>query len=56
MGMKSKSTHFGSGAGGQSIKTDKSPIKTKGDHSYKGKQKIFDKTGHVTFNSISSRF
>ena len=44
MGMKSKSAHFGSGAGGPSIKIGKSPIKTKGDHSYKSKQKIFDKT------------
>ena len=44
MGMKSKSGHFaGSGAGGPSIKAGKSPIKIKGDNSYKNKQKIFDK-------------
>ena len=55
MGMKSKSAHFGSGAGGPSTKTGKSPIKINGDNSCKSKQKIFDKTGHVTFNSISSR-
>ena len=55
MGMKSKSAHLGNGAGGPSIKTGKSPIKIKGDHNYKSKQKIFDETGHVTFNSISSR-
>lgn len=55
MGMKSKSAHFGRGAGGPSTKTGKSPIKINEDYSCKSKQKIFDKTGHVTFNSISSR-
>ena len=55
MGMKSKSAHFGSGAGGPSTKLGKSPVKNKGDKSCKIKQKIFDERGHVTFNSISSR-
>lgn len=53
--MKSKSAHFGTGAGGPSIKTGKIPIKTNEDHSRKIKQKIFDKTGHVTLYSIASR-
>ena len=51
MGMKSKSGHFpsGNGAGGQSKRTGKSPIKSQ------GKKPIFDEKGHVTFNSIAAR-
>ena len=51
MGMKSKSAHFGGGsAGGSSKRAGKSPALIGG-----GKQPIFDKSGHVTFNSISAR-
>ena len=55
MGMKSKSAHFGSGAGGPSAKFGKSPARIKEAISSKNKKKIFDKTGRVTFNSISAR-
>lgn len=51
MGMKSKSAHFaGASAGGSSKRTGKGPIKIGG-----GKEPIFNKKGHVTFNSISAR-
>ena len=49
MGMKASSKHFGSGAGGASRKTGSGPKESK------NKAPIFDKHGHVTFNSISAR-
>ena len=55
MGMKSKSPHFGSGAGGPSTKTGKSPLSVKTGVSHKNKQPIFDENGGVTFNRISAR-
>lgn len=58
MGMKSKSLHFASGgAGGPSLKTGKSPneIKLDSERKIKNKKPIFDKNGHVTFNSVSAR-
>lgn len=55
MGMKSKSAHFGSGAGGPSIKIGKSPTEIIYGEKRKSKNPIFDKNGHVTFNSISAR-
>lgn len=55
MGMKAKSNHFRNNSGGTLTKLYNNQHKNKGEALYKNKQKIFDRTGHVTFNSISAR-
>ena len=56
MGMKAKSLHFSLAfAGGRSIKFGGNPFVSAGNKANKSKKPIFDKNGHVTFNSISAR-
>ena len=55
MGMKSKSGHFGSGAGGPSKKEGKSINKLLDGKKHRAKKPIFDKNGGITFNSVAAR-